>query len=294
MRRRPFALAVALLLVALGAGCASDPVGESQPSVAQPSAAPSATGAVTPGGSEPIELIGLWRVSGAAGESDQTWLRLEAGQFQLWRECGMLDGAWRAGERAFVASVHGGSGECIDGSLPEIPWLDSVTSYEPAETGWRLVDDTGAVMASLAIDGAPEPIPTAAEFYTEPPVIDEGVRAAFRDAAPLPETLEPATATELHGRWTPVDAPGANDAHVEFQRSGVWAGSDGCNGSGGRWTIADEGDLLATSGPSTLIGCDNIQVPGWIGSAHLAGFDGDELVLLDVTGSELGRLQRAD
>ena len=35
----------------------------------------------TPGESEAIELVGLWRASGAAGESDQTWLRLDAGRF---------------------------------------------------------------------------------------------------------------------------------------------------------------------------------------------------------------------
>ncbi len=149
-------------------------------------------------------------------------------------------------------------------------------------------------MASLAIDGAPEPIDTAAESYAEPPVIDDAVRAAFRPAAPLPEPLEPATATELRGRWIPIDGPAATEAQVQFCESGTWGGSDGCNGSGGRWAVEDEGEFVATSGASTLIGCDNVPVPEWVASARLAGFDGSELVLLDVSGAELGRLQQAD
>lgn len=125
-------------------------------------------------------------------------------------------------------------------------------------------------------------------------MIDENVRAAFRQAAELPELLEPASAAKLHGAWIPVDAPDAIDPHVEFSESGDWTGSDGCNGSRGRWTIEGGGELLTTSGPHTLIGCDNVPVPDWVSSARLAGFDGDELVLLDVSGAELGRLRPAD
>ena len=298
MRRHTLALAlvmVSVVMVALVTGCAAGPGGEPEPiPTRQPSAAPTTTPAETPGGSQALELVGLWRVSGAAGESDETWLRLEAGQFQLWRDCGMITGSWNAGERAFLAAVNGASGGCADSTPPEIPWLDSVTAYEPAEAGWRLTDESGAVMASLAIDGAPEPIDTAAQSYAEPPVIDDAVRAAFRPAAPLPEPLEPATGAGLQGRWTPVDAPAASKALVEFRNSGTWGGSDGCNSSGGRWAVEGEGELLTTSGPSTLIGCDNIPVPGWVAAARLAGFDGDELVLLDVSGVELGRLEAAD
>ena len=288
-------LALALVTVALVTGCAAGPGGESRTDTApQPSAAPPTTPAETPDESRAIELVGLWRVSGAAGESDETWLRLEAGQFQLWRDCGMITGSWNAGERAFLAAVNGASGECVGSAPPEVAWLDSVTAYEPTETGWRLTDESGAVMASLAIDGAPEPIDTADTSYAEPPVIDDAVRAAFRPAAPLPEPLEPATAAELHGRWIPIDGPAATEAQVQFRESGTWGGSDGCNSSGGRWAVEGDGEFFATSGPSTLIGCDNVPVPEWVAFARLAGFDGTELVLLDVSGAELGRLEPAD
>jgi len=301
MRRRlsPARLAVALVTVALVTGCAAGPGGEPRPTVLpQPSAAaPTTTSAEPAGESRALELIGLWRVSGAAGESDETWLRLAGGEFQLLRECGMIGGSWNAGGRAFLTSVYMASGECVDQTthqMPAVPWLASATAYEPTEAGWRLTDDSGATMASLAIDGAPEPIDTAAESYVEPPVIDDATRAALGKVAALPESLEPATAAELHGRWSPVAAAVASKAHVEFHDSGAWTGSDGCNGNGGRWTTERDGELVTTAGGSTNIGCDNIPVDGWVGGARLAGFDGDELVLLDVSGVELGRLQQAD
>ena len=291
--RRLFALA--LVTVALVTGCAAGSGGESRTDTApQPSAAPPTTPEEPPDESRAIELVGLWRVSGAAGESDKTWLRLEAGQFQLWRDCGMITGSWNAGKRVFLAAVNGASGGCVGSAPPEIPWLGAVTAYEPDEAGWQLTDESGAVMASLAIDGAPEPIDTADESYAEPPVIDDAVRAAFQPGASLPEPLVPATAAELHGRWNPVDAPAASKAMVEFRDSGTWGGSDGCNSSGGRWAVEGEGEFFATSGPSTLIGCDNVPVPEWVALARLAGFDGTELVLLDVGGGELGRLHPAD
>lgn len=73
---------------------------------------------------------------------------------------------------------------------------------------------------------------------------------------------------------------------------GTWIGSDGCNGGSGRWAMGDGGELLVTAGPSTLIGCEGVGVPGLFAQSALAGFDGAELVLLDQTGAELVKLVR--
>jgi hypothetical protein len=45
------------------------------------------------------------------------------------------------------------------------------------------------------------------------------------------------------------------------------------------------------SGPSTLIGCDNVPVGGWMTRARRAGLDGRTLVLLDAQGNPISRLQ---
>ncbi|MFC6020815.1 hypothetical protein ACFP2T_32180 [Plantactinospora solaniradicis] len=80
---------------------------------------------------------------------------------------------------------------------------------------------------------------------------------------------------------------------MELGADGGWSGSDGCNRQSGRWVAGRAGALLATMGPSTLIGCVNVAVGSRLGNAWRAGLDGDVLVLLDPVGGETGRLRRA-
>ncbi|TFC88967.1 META domain-containing protein [Cryobacterium sp. TMT3-29-2] len=77
-----------------------------------------------------------------------------------------------------------------------------------------------------------------------------------------------------------------------FEADGTWTGSDGCNGSQGRWATDGAGTLLATSGVSTLIACEGAPVASWVAQARLAVIDNGELRLIDAGGSELGRLER--
>ncbi len=44
-------------------------------------------------------------------------------------------------------------------------------------------------------------------------------------------------------------------------------------------------------GPSTLIGCDNVDVPSWFATARRAGFDVDVLVLYSSRGIEIARMR---
>lgn len=275
---------LALVAVALLAGCTSPT--PPAPAPTSPSAAPS--DAEDP---RSFGLVDLWRVTDAAGESADTWLRLGAGEFQLWRECGMITGSWRATDELFVASVFAATSACATSSrLPAVDWLDSVAGYRAADGGWELTDARGAALARLTIDGAPPTDPDVAEFYTQPPVITAATRAALAAAGPLPTTLVPAG--DLVGRWVPAGFRGVTDPYVTFTAAGTWEGTDGCNGGAGRWER--EGDeLLATIGLSTLIACDGAGLPSWVASARLIGAEGDELVLLDVDGAELGRLIRA-
>ena len=166
----------------------------------------------------------------------------------------------------------------------------------PTEAGWRLTDESGAVMASLAIDGRPS--------RSTPPTSSSlkhsgDRRCTFerpsRQAAALPELLEPATAAKLHGRLD----PGRRPRRIDPQR---WSSPSQATGPGPTAATAAAAVGRSRAGAScsrrpgrhTLIGCDNVPVPDWVSSARLAGFDGDELVLLDVSGAELGRLRPAD
>ncbi|HEU4807857.1 MAG TPA: hypothetical protein VFT01_06305 [Homoserinimonas sp.] len=279
-----FALPVVAIL--LLAGCAGEPPVDDLPPASPPMFAEPGEGE-----SAAIGLVNLWRVADAEGEGAETWLRLDANEFQLWRDCGMIMGAWRATDLLFLASVHGASGECATDSIPEVEWLESATSFAQTADGYELLSG-GETVASLTIDGAPEPIDTAAEFYTEPPEITADVRARFTAPAPLPSELEPAAADALEGTWV-SPAIASAEPHAAFSADGNWTGSDGCNGGGGRWAVDGAGGFLATSGPSTLIYCEGAAIPSWVAQAASAGFDVDGLLhLFDASGAELGILAR--
>ncbi|WP_158251109.1 META domain-containing protein [Cryobacterium sp. Y11] len=205
----------------------------------------------------------------------------------------MIDGSWRASETLFLASTYAASGECVTGAtLPRVAWLESVTGYRAAGAGWELTDANGAVVATLTIDGNPEAIPTAAELYTQPPVITAAMRETLRQPVSLAPELTPATSDDLVGRWVPVSASSTTDPHVLFAADGTWAGSDGCNGGQGRWAVDGQGALLATAGASTLMACEGAPVPSWVAQARLASLDDGVLRLLDAGGAELGQLKR--
>lgn len=71
------------------------------------------------------------------------------------------------------------------------------------------------------------------------------------------ETLSP---DRLVGRWAFVDAKN-QQAFVEFTEFGSWFGSDGCNGTQGTWLVEGAKLTMAGSGASTLVFCDNANLP---------------------------------
>ena len=282
-----FAVPVLAALLVL-TGCAGqEPGGVPNPD------APPMMGVPADGESEAIGLVNLWRVTGATGEADPIWLRLDAGEFQLWRACGMIMGSWRATDTLLIAAPYGAGGECATTTLPEVDWLAQVVGFEVTPDGYDLIDAAGAVVASLSIDGAPEPISTAAEFYTQPPEITDAVREYFRAAATLPHGVATASAEALEGKWVPVAYAVSTDPHALFEPDGTWTSSDGCNRGEGRWVVGADGEFLATSGPSSLIGCEGAPVPSWVAQATMAGINADGwLLLFDAAGTEIGRLAR--
>jgi hypothetical protein len=251
-------------------------------------------GSPTPTPGDPIDLVGLWMVREAAGEEPGAILRL-ADRLSLWRGCGHLDGSWRATpDGLFVDHVGGGSGACYHGpgSVPD--WLRLAAGHRADGPDRLLVDREGHTVARLVPGGRPKVDADTAPSEGEPAVLTDELRRMLSPAAPLPGGLRPAAAADLVGRWVPSDPAGTRAPQppfVQLAADGGWTGSDGCNGQGGRWVAGSAGSFLAVAGAQTLIGCAGADVGGWLSAASRAGITGDELVLLDPTGRELGRLR---
>ncbi|MFC0678638.1 META domain-containing protein [Lysobacter korlensis] len=256
------------------------------------------------GGGSEVDAVGLldvWRVSGAEGEDEDTWLKFGVHEFVLWHECAVVFGSFRASGSLLIASPDAAHGwpECtmLEGP-PMVPWLTSVTEFTETEGGYELLDADGTTVATLTIDGTPPETPGLDSSIREAPEVTPEVEALFAVPASLPAGLEPVE--ELVGRWLPVVPPAEGDEaeqpttepFIELAADGTWSGSDGCNGHGGRWAATVDGNLIATAGASTLIYCEGAPVGTWMSATALAGMVDDELVLLDNAGTELGRLVR--
>lgn len=240
---------------------------------------------------DPVGLVNLWRVTGAEEAPEATFLRLDNGKFQLWRDDCMVSGDWSVGGDAVLLETAQAGGECGDArKAMQVGWLEETASYRANDGGWELLDRAQQPVATLSIDGAPEPIESVTEDYTEPPEVTDEVREELAPPEPLPEGESAATPDALAGRWIPAGKAIKTDPHVVFESAGPWRGTDGCNTMKGRWAIGDSGAMIATVGPTTMIACKGAPVGQWLSQTASASLDGDELVLHDEAGKELARL----
>ena len=287
MRRSlPMVIAALLLL----SGCAAPAPAE--PHQAAPSE-PRATG-------EAVELINLWRVTEAAGSGPDAFLRLDGTGLMAWTDCGIATGSWRASGTAFIADINGalGGGICVGspatGAISEtLDWLLAASAFRIFDGRAELLDPDGDVVAVLTVDGAPPARPDHSNDFLLAPQVTPEDEARFAPPVSLPAGATPAGSDDLVGRWEPSGLFAAERPYVDFDAAGTWAGSDGCNGGAGRWALGDDGIFLATSGASTLMACDGVGVPHWVGGASRAAIVASRLVLFDAAGAELGSLVRA-
>ena len=287
MRRAlPALLAVSALLAACtgSAPAALPPV--ATPSVAPPVATPSV--AVLPQVRLRIsELVGDWRLQ-ARGDT-ATHLRVEPTQLTVRRACGDLSGYWVAlPSGQFTGRVRGAEIPCT--GTPDwqrIPWLAEARALRPDGTGWRLLDDRGATVATLV----PGTLPERPEdrYRSATPLTDKHRAFLDRVLRPLPDGVAPATADDLAGRW--VTGRTGDRSFAQFEADGEYLGSDGCNGVGASWVTDGAGSVLITQFFSTLVGCDGTNIPRWFSGTRVSR-QGDSLVFYDGAGNRLHELVR--
>jgi hypothetical protein len=242
--------------------------------------------------SNPLDLVGRWFVD-VKGQPPGTADVILGEGMTVFLPCGVLDGEWKADGRQslFVASFSGGDQGCFDAAgMKPVPWVTQAVSFRSSGDDRLLLDSAGATVALLRPGATPTVGPNRASSYSAAPTITEAMRAAAREPAPLPAAATAPSAQELQRRWVPQ--PGARShakAYVSFDAGGSWSGSDGCNGTGGRFVLGSGGRLLATAGGTTLVGCNNSALPGWVALASRVGLVQGDLVLYDAAGKELGR-----
>ena len=276
-----------ILTVLVLAGCAS-------------TGPPLTVAAMTDPPPDPASLLGWWRVEGTRQVVLIDPAGLEILDPDLTVGGGLtLTGTWRADPDgrliARVDTVFGPAFDVAPGAMPEVAadyepdWLTATAGFRADGPRRELLDDQGRPVARLV----PEP-PAAGSGEVDPArVPTETQRRGFGPAAPVPAGLAPLGQTDLIGRWVPEGVSTAS--YVEFAAGGTWAGSDGCNGTGGAWLAGSGGAFLATTGRfSTRIACEGmVDVGGWVAAARRVALDGAVLVLLDVDGATVGRMAPA-
>ena len=284
-RRNATRALIALLVVAGATACGSH--------VSSDAIAPHSSVAA---GGDPSRLVDTWTVTSPAGSAGDIVVigdRVDGG-LEVFLKCGLMFGEWRAnGHGLFAASEDGGDGSCFvkPSDDPWPAWLDAVGfAYDGDDA--LLLSAAGDVLARMKQGGHPTTGPNDSPEFASPPAVTDDMRADFAEPAALPTGVKPATAADIHGRWVPVDHSPAK-AYVEFKSGNSYVGSDGCNGAGGRYALGDDGVIIATSGGSTLVGCDNSPLPQWPAEAGRVGLRNGHLIFVDPSGKELGEAIRS-
>ena len=118
-----------------------------------------------------------------------------------------------------------------------------------------------------------------------------GVLAACSPAGPESGQVE---SDQIVGTWTiddTFDSP--EQPFLAIAEDGTWTASDGCDRVQGTWELGDDGELLTTSGPSTLMACEGAQLPLAITAATTVEISGEKLIIHSSSGSTVTTLVRA-
>lgn len=267
---------------------------------AKPTARPAvaATASANPPKTDPLRIIGDWRVVRARGAAPGTPVRFGDQTVVYRQSCGELGGDWTAARGGlFLAETTGFDDHCLHTADLNPVWLRTATRFRVTGGGSarRLtILAGGRVLAVLRPGAYPKAGPNGSLLPGPEPRVTAAIRAEFIPPRALPAGLTPATAQTLVGRWRPRGPLDPNFANVVLtvRADGGWAGTDGCNVQGGRWESGPGGLLLVDGFAQTLVGCPRAPHASFA-DAGRAGFDGALLVLLDRTGTVLERLRRA-
>ena len=304
-RKRQFFIGIVVLIVGVASGIWAVSSGRSATGPPAPNkpAQVGTAGSTSSAGSRhanPLKLVGTWRVI-ATGQHRAPIVSLSSLGLLVWTSCGSMSGTWNANQEGlFVGVLSGGPPACLLGknSAADLnpKWLAAATAYRDSGSDELLLGPTGSVLARLDPTTVPKALRKGVlPVYLHPLVTPQLRKLLIQVNSPLPTGLVPAMERQLVGHWVPANPTVGHwrqTPYLAFTRNGNWSGSDGCNGLGGRWSIGPGGTLIVVSMPSTLMGCNNVNVDWWLYRATRAAFQGRTLVLVDAAGKATGRLRR--
>jgi hypothetical protein len=230
---------------------------------------------------DPRMLHGTWDVDLPSVSAETVTASVDASDFTVYVDgCGEAL-AWNAHPDGLlllsnaygdIRQLGGSTTACTDRA--DVAWAEQVRTFSFGGDGTaRLADRDGDTVATFRRVGEP-PLPSGPEV----------------SVAPLPAALAAPTLAELRGRWV---EPGALEHWLAFDESSMTSSPDGCNTNTAGFVLSPHGGfLLSRIQTTTAVGCED-QLPGWpAGYFERVGMDGQQLVLLDEAGGELGRLAR--
>lgn len=254
---------------------------------------PGATGTPTPTEEPaPVDaefLVGTWTAL-PADDSDPAVVQF-GDAIRIWARCGLIEADYSLmSDGGFVTSPASWSEDC-----GQVTWLPQLGTLVRAGDDLIIEDAARSETARLTPGGTPKVPDTVDSSLAQDPVLSDELREKLTPTQiTLPSGTRAATTADLErGRWFPA-VPAEEDPEgswVEFATDGKYTGSDGCNGAGGSWRLADGGAFAATTGPQTLMACPGVPVADELYTAKGIALTEDEdfLVLLDASSQEVGR-----
>jgi len=283
------------VLAAASLGAAACTGGSStSPPLASPAGSPGAS--ASPASpwqhGDPAQLVAAWKVE-VPGSSDHASLVIgdaADGGLALFDACGLLQGDFRASPAGmFIGYLFGGSDACDIAAAA--PWMRKVVAFRLVGQDAQLLDRQGRLVATLLPGAHPTTGPDASPDFARGRLTQQ-LRESFASPPELPSGITAVSAARVVGRWVPLHGSWPRPAFVSFATDGKWSGSDGCNGAGGTYVLGPDGLFLATSGPSTLVGCNNAPLASWPAQSRRIGIEKGQLVFTGPDGKVLGRARR--
>jgi META domain len=246
---------------------------------------------------DPAALVGAWWADRTGVLDDRLLVLLPTGEAQVYGEgdCTFF-GGWSATDAGLASiSLNGAGGSCRKEMDSAYDVSGSISRFWASGDDVRLSNSAGTVAFLRPALRGDWPDSARSEVGLVEALAEP---YAGRSGAPaLPAGVAVPTTEQLVGvRWLPVETVGSTRwpdrtrPHAEFDAGGRWSGADGCNGQGGTWSVdAESGQWLASNNGQTEIFCNNVDVASIVAQARAAGLDGEELVLFDADGAELGR-----